>query len=273
MKIRTTEREHSFTQKLFKKLTLFSLQGLTLSVDKEFTAAIEAIQYEPNEVVDLNTIFPLNEVKAKYYLAKTLNIPLFFIIYKYPNFQIYDIQIDNNFQCQLLHTFQEKDFILWYAKLKELKQPKPLMEAAERVKDSIFDTTLEKYSMSWGGNIDGFMFRNKNFACIIENIYTQKNPLESPKGEPSYYFHMRGPNYNTWFPTVKLANLLDIPLFLFTIEGNSDKERIGFAIIDYLSESGIYYKGKKPNENILNGLDNIMNVISSNLNNKAPYIK
>ena len=272
MKIRSTEREHRFTEKLFNHLRLFSLQGLTIDVNHNFTAAIEAVQYHKDERIDLSSVFPFIEVKAKYFLAKSLNVPLYFITHQHSTFKVYHIVCDNEFTSKLVYTFNEKEFVNWWATLKGLSQPKPLMEAAERVKDSVFDITLVKYGMAWGGNIDGYMFKNKKYACIIENIYTQRHPLESHKGEPSYYFHMRGPNYNTWYPTVKLAGQLNIPLFVFTIEGNSKKERIGFSVIDYLSTKGIFYKGKKPNQNILEGLQNIKNVVEVHLNSSPPKI-
>ena len=273
MKIRSTEREHLFTQKLFKKLKLFSLQGLTIDINHNFTAGIEAIQFEFHEEVKLEKIFQLDDVKAKYYLSKALGIPLYFVIHKNKIFTIYEISVEEEFHSSLISSFNEPEFISFWAKLKGLSQPKPLMEASERVRDSIFDNTLEKHSMAWGGNIDGFMFKDKTFACIIENIFTQKHPLESPRGEPSFYFHMRGPNYNTWYPTVKLANQLKVPLFLFTIEGNSQKERIGFAVIDFLSSKGIFYSTPKPNENIIEGINNIENMILNYISSNPPIIK
>ncbi len=272
MKIRSTEREHKFTEKLFYRLNLFSIQGLTLDRNRNFTAAVEAIQYEINEVINLEQIFPLIEVKAKYFLAKSLNIPFYYIVFQNKVFEIFEITAEQKFQHVHIYRFNELEFVQWWAKLKGLNQPKPLMEAAERVKNSIFDITLEKHNMAWGGNIDGFMFKNKSFACIIENIYTQKHPLSSHLGEPSYYFNMRGPNYNTWLPTIKLAKQLNIPLFLFTIEGNSEQEKIGFAIIDYLSKKGIYYQTAKPNKNIVKGLDNIEKTILENINAAPPKI-
>lgn len=272
MKIRTTERNHTFTNRLFKRLNLFSVQGLTISKAREFTAAIEAVQYDPGEEVHLQAVFPDLEVKARYYLANLLNIPLYYLVYQEGQFRVYRITTDNTFHAAYQHTFDEKQFIAWWAHLKGMTQPKPLMEAAERVQQSVFDATLEKYGLAWGGNIDGFMFKNKALACIIENIYTQRHPLESRKGEPSYYFHMRGPNFNTWYPTVKLANQLEVPLFLFTIEGHSEKERIGFAVIDHLSKGGIYYRGEKPNRNILEGLDTIRPAVIQQLSSPKPYI-
>jgi len=272
MRIRSTEREHPFTKMLFKSLQLFSLQGLTLLANHEFSAAIEAVQLNDNEEFVIQNIFFQNDIKAKYFLAKSLNLPFYFIIYQNKKFNIYIIEAENEIKAILINKLDEVGFINWYSKLKGLPQPKQLYEAQDRVKDSIFDQTLIKYGMAWGGNIDGFMFKNKKLACIIEFIYTQKNPLESPNAEPSHYFHLRGPNYNSWFPTVKLANQLNIPLYLFTIEGNSEKDRIGFTVIDHLSESGIYYQGKKPNENIIEGMENIYKTVIENLSAKAPFI-
>jgi hypothetical protein len=270
MKIRTTERTHLFTDKLFKELNLFSIQGLTLNSHKEFSAGIEAIQYDKGEKIDFLISFNELEIKAKYYLTNTLKIPLYFIAFQDNVFKIYEVKIDLVISFELIHNFNEIYFINWYASLKGQSQPKPLMEAAVRVKDSIFDTTLEKYGMAWGGNIDGFMFKNKSYACIIENIYTQKNPLETSGANPAVYFKLRGPNYNTWYPTVKLAKTLNIPFFLFTMEGNNNLERIGFSIIDKLDGNGIYYRNSDPNKNIIEGLMNIKKVILDNLNQDPP---
>lgn len=272
MKIRTTERYHKFTEDLFASLNLFSIQGLTLDKDRNFTAGIEAIQFNENENVNLKDIFTELEIKAKYYLTKSLNIPLFFIIYKLNTFSVYRVIVENEIRFDKVVDLDENNFVKWYTTLKGLPQPKPLMEASIRVRDSIFDTTLEKYGLAWGGNIDGYMFKNKQYACIIENIYTQKNPLETTGANPAVYFKLRGPNYNTWFPTVKLARTLNVPLFLFTIEGNSEKERIGFSIIDKLDSEGIYYRNSDPNKNIIEGIENIKKVVLSNLNQNPPLL-
>lgn len=282
MKIRTTERYHEFTSNLFKELRIFSLEGLTLSKNKEWTAAIEAIQYDDNIEIDINNIdvekfFSINSLKAKYFLSQTLSVPLYFVIHHKKTFFILKIiksDKEKNFSYNVEMVLEKENFALWWSEIKGLQQPKKLYEASSRVYRSIFDNTLKEYGLAWGGNIDGFMFKNKKYACVIENIYTQKNPLESEKGEPSYYFHMRGPNYNSWYPTAKLANDLGVPLILFTIEGNSYKERIGFSVISRLSKDGIFYKdNKKPNMNIINGIENIKNILNESLLEKSPIIE
>ena len=93
----------------------------------------------PKLISDINNIFPLIDLKAKYYLSKTLSIPLFFIIYQKETFFIYEIKINNEVDSKLKYKFNEKDFIIWWVTLKGLSQPKPLMEASSRVQQSIFD--------------------------------------------------------------------------------------------------------------------------------------
>ncbi len=277
MLIRSTEKEHDFTNRLFERLKLFSIQGLTMSADKHWTAGVEAIQYDDNETVQLERIFPIVQVKAKYYLSKTLGIPFYFVIWQKGVFKVFNIWFDDQgrFCSSQEHEFDEYGYVSWWSTLKGLPQPKPLLEKASiRVQRSVFDIALEKHDMAWGGNIDGYMFKHKQFACIVENIYTYKHPLESERGEPSFYFFKQGPNYNTWFPTVTLAHQLGIPLFLFTINGNTNDDRIGFTVIDHLESSGIYYRDNlKPNNNIIVGIDNIEKVVLSHLDQKPPYVK
>ncbi|MET4073646.1 hypothetical protein [Hymenobacter sp. UYCo722] len=274
MLIRTTEREHNFTNRLFTHLSLFSLQGLTLTADLDFSAAVEAVQYNDGEEVNLSILFPELQAKAKYYLAKALDIPFYYIVYKEGTFYANLIRFEPDFSATLMLTMNEDQFIKWWASLKGMSQPKPLLiTAATRVEKSVFDSVLTKHGMAWGGNIDGYMFKDKRFACIIENIYTQVHPLESPKGEPSPYFFKNGPNYNTWLPTIKLATQLNVPLFLFTIEGNSQRDRIGFTVIDHLSNRGIFYLDNiMPNENIVEGLDKIKETVLKSLSAPVPRI-
>jgi len=274
MKIRSTEREHKFTQTLFTELNIFSIQGLTLSADHNFTACIEAIQYEDNETINLRAIFPVLDVKAKHHLSTVLAIPFYYLIYKNGHYFIHQVECNPEPTFTTIADFNEEKFIEWWQKIKGQKQTKEVFEAQVRIDSSVFDNVLAKYKLAWGGNIDGYMFKEKHIACIIENIYTQKNPLDSPKGDPYYYFKGKGPNYNTWYPTVKLASILKIPLFLFTIQGNSDDAKIGFAIIEHLSTEEIHYlDGIFPHKNIIEGKDNIKKMILSKLNVKAPYIK
>ena len=62
-------------------------------------------------------------------------------------------------------------------------------------------------------------------------------------------------------------------MFLFTINGNTNKERIGFTIIDHLNSEGIYYKDDiLPNDNVISGIKNIVNEVNSHIAT-IPYIE
>jgi len=274
MKIRNSEAVHPFIRNLFHELHIFSIQGLTMSAEQSFTACIEAIQYEDGEKIELDSIFPELEVKAKYFLASSLQIPLYFLIFQSGNYFIYVVECSPAPSWKLVLVLDESKFIGWWKSIKSQKQTKPVYEASVRISDSIFDNVLKKHNLAWGGNIDGFMFKEKTFACVIENIFTNKNPLNSPKGEPSAYFHTKGPNYNTWLPTVKLAEKLKVPLFLFTVQGNNQQEKIGFAVIKSLSPDNIHYiNGISPDKNILEGKEAIINCINSNIKSSPPRIE
>jgi hypothetical protein len=272
MQIRSSERKHEFTNRLFRLMEIYSLGGLTLNRDRFFTAGVEAVQFSAGEKADPRRIFNRPEVEAKYYLASLINVPLYFLVAQEGDITIYQIVRSDRLYFRRIRNVNYRDFPSWWAEIKQTKQPKPIYEASDRIKEPIFDTLLEKAGLAWGGNIDGFILRDNRILAIIENIYTNNNPLESRWGEPAPYFMGKGPNYNTWEPTVMLANILGVPLFLFTFEGKNNKERIGFTVIDYLSTEGIYYKGPRPNENIISGIEAIQKTINDNLGQAPPYV-
>lgn len=276
MKIRSTECEHDFTKKLFKALGAYSIQGLTMSSEHNWIAAIEAIQYDSDETIDLISVFDIKDLRAKYSLAQIIKVPLYFLVYQNGLFIIFKVEKSNqNFVFVKENELDENEFINWWKSIKGTEQSKGLNNGAKpRAENTIFDDVLDKHHLAWGGNIDGFIFRRGKLVCIIENIYTKRHPLDTPEGEPSKYFFKQGPNYNTWYSSVKLANDLSVPLFLFTIDGNNkNDERIGFTTIDHLSAKGIFYKdGKFPNQNVIQGLSHIVEVVNSNLPT-IPYIE
>lgn len=272
MKIRCSERSHDFTSLLFQAMEIYSLAGLTLSSTRNFTACVEAIEFAADEEADPRRAFSKPEVEAKFYLASLINVPLYFLVAQGGDITIYEIIKKDGLYLRTIKKVSYQAFRSWWAEIKQTNQPKPIYEASSRIKKTIFDTLLAEARLAWGGNIDGFMLRDKKIQVVIENIYTERHPLESPKGEPSYHFRDRGPGYNSWWPTVTLANTLGVPLFLFTFDVNSNKERIGFAVIDYLNPEGIYYKGPAPNKNIISGMEAIKKTIDDNLGQAPPYI-
>jgi len=131
---------------------------------------------------------------------------------------------------------------------------------------------LDKHGLSWGGNVDGFILSSDmKTQAIIETRNTKKIPLE--EYDPAVFFpphFTRAGDYKTWEPVVILASKLRIPLFLFTFERGSHEERMGFAIIDSISERKLEYQDFPPNEKIIEGITNIRNQIMGNMSRKPP---
>ena len=80
-----------------------------MSADKHWTAGVEAIQYDDNETVQLERIFPIVQVKAKYYLSKTLGIPFYYVIWQKGVFKVFNIWFDDQgrFCSSQEHEFDE----------------------------------------------------------------------------------------------------------------------------------------------------------------------
>ncbi len=268
MKIRTSENNHEFQERLFKRLKAYSLQGLLMNDKHEFTAAVEAVEYEEKD--DLTKI-PFNEeqINARYILANAIGVPLYIILYMQEVFKILEVtkkagRIRLEFNEEKL---TEKEFIEWWKQRKQTIQNKALNNGGEeRVHKTIFDSTLRKYGYEWGGNIDGFVLSEdgNSVRYIIDNISVSAPNL---RDEPSHYFNSsnpkHGPRYEGWYAAVKLANMLNVPHVLFTLDKcNTSKEHIGFAVIDKLTPEGIYYVNDiSPDRHILERLEFIQNEV------------
>lgn len=262
MKIRTSENYHEFQERLFKRLKAYSLQGLLMNNKNEFTAAVEAIEYENGDKL---TKVPFNEeeLNARYILAHKIGIPLYLILYMQGVYKILEVEKnDGRIELSFREThLTEKEFIEWWKERKQTLQRKALNNGGEiRVGKTIFDSTLRKYGYEWGGNIDGFVLSEdgESIQYIIDNISVSTPNLND---EPSHYFSSsnpkHGPRYEGWYAAVKLANMLNVPHVLFTI-GKCDtrEEHIGFAIIDKLTPEGIWYVDNiSPDKQILRRLE------------------
>lgn len=274
LKIRSTEEPHAFTKKLHETIPIYSLQGLTLDSNYNFTAGIEAAEFEAGETVDVAGMFHRDVWTAKICLCSQLSVPLYAVTYKSGSSLVsaYEIRLrqDRNIQVMPHETLETRNFADWWHKLKGTEQSKPLYEASPRL--SYFDRLLAEHGLSWGGNIDGFILSsNMRAQAIIETRYTKKNPLEGY--DPAVFFpphYTRAGDYKTWEPVVLLASMLEIPLFLFTFERESDKERMGFAVIDSISKQELKYQDIPPNKNITEGIENIRHQIMKNLSRKPP---
>lgn len=163
----------------------------------------------------------------------------------------------------------------WY-KRKQTIQIHPFDKngAKKRTGKTRIDGILEAAGLEWGGNIDGFIINNNSVIAIIDCISigpaSQRNThdLSDPKADPALYFNARGPRYTTWLSTIILAQALNVPHLLFTLNKvNMSQEAIGLTGIDYLTSNGInYHQSIAPNQNVVYGLDAVIDNIFNRLN-------
>lgn len=294
MKIRSSERNHYFQSMLFRRLRAFSLQGLLMDDDHNFTAAIEAIAEESSDDKRLfpysgsNVVFPFSstntaipfteeELHAKYILATEIGVPFYIICYSNGLFTILEVkEKDGSIGIKKSQKFTEQQFIDWWKQLKGTIQTKQLNNGGEaRLCNTVFDSVLRKYGLEWGGNIDGFSLNEdgSGIRCIIDNISVSRPGLND---DPSNYFNSpnprHGPRYEGWYAAVKLAHDLGVPHVLFTLDKNNDRiEHTGIAFIRRLSPEGLFYvKNIKTNDNIRSGMDNIVDFINRVLPRLSP---
>lgn len=278
MKVRTSENPHFFQEKLFQRLSAYSLQGLLMNDQHEFTTALEAVEYGEGD--DKHRLpFKVETVQAQYLLAREAGIPLYYLCYIDGMYRIYEA-VERNGQVELKTTWnlEEEGFIQWWGERKQTIQKKPLRNGGEqRIGQTIFDRVLRKHGYEWGGNIDGFVvdWKEKKIRFLIDNISVRRKDLQD---EPSHYFHSpnpkHGPRYEGWYGAVKLSSRLQIPHALFTIDKNNPTiEHIGFALIEKLSPEGLFYADQiRPDQNILEGMDHIVSTVQKRARTAVPPI-
>ena len=263
MKRRTTENRHYFTEKLFGKLNAYSIENIAMDEERNFTAIIEAVEYNELEQIKINDVFKKEEIEAKLLMAKKLEIPFFFVAYQKGIYYIFEI--NRNHEQRLINKLDEIGFVTWWASVKKTKQFHPLNNGGlDRAYGTIFDRVLDKYGQKWGGNVDGFIIGNSDIQCIIDNISIAFVSIDNYKADPARFFHLRGPKYETWYSTVKLANMLKVPHILLTIDKNNPSEEVvGISVIDELTKNGIKYVDNiTPPQRIVRGMKNITEKIS-----------
>jgi len=275
MKIRNTERNHVFADKIENEIPFHSLQGLTLDKNYNFSAGIEAVEYSENETVSLNTIFSFDDWKGKHCLCNELDIPLYLLSYKHKEktINIYEVEVNGGTVSFYTHSTKNfNDFCSWYAKLKGTIQEKPLYEADSR--KSFFDNLIESNGIYWGGNIDGYIVDDdENIRCIIETRLSNRALVN--RYDPSRYFkgtYRKKGDYKTWEPLFLLAIRLEIPLFLLTFSRLTTEEKVGFSTLDSMSQDAITFQDDFPQNNILEGVDSLRKEFETKLNLRPPRI-
>jgi hypothetical protein len=273
LRIRSTERPHDFSRRLYEALGIQSLQGLTLDSRNRFTAGIEAVEFESVAEANPAGVFTGNEWLAKYALCRALSIPLFLVTHTNGDTSIEVLLISEeagSLRFELVEKMTFDRFRNWWATIKGTVQTKGLIEARSRV--SLFDTELEKGRLSWGGNIDGYLLaENRRPLEIIEERFTGRSSLES-YDPAEYYLGLpgRGGDYHTWQPLALLAIQLRIPLVLLTFERNSDRERVGFAVVNEISSESLSYRHGPPSQTLVQGIEEIRKTIQKSFTEAPP---
>lgn len=273
MRLYSSENKHNFTNKLFEEINAYGIENITMDVDRKFTAIVEAAEFNDYEKIELNLIFSVDEIHARMIVSEKLEIPFYFVAYKQNNFYIYKcIEENGGYTFTLNKELDEVGFVKWWSIIKGTKQTHKLNNGAQfRVNDTIFHKVLKKYDLKWGGNIDGVIVEGDEIVGVIDNISIAFVPINHYKADPALFFFKRGPRYETWFSTVKLSMILQVPHLLLTLNKNDENEEIvGLTVIDYLSRRGIFYvNDQKPYENIVRGLNNIKQTIDEKISNSS----
>ena len=260
MKKYTVEYEHEFLNLIYERLNSIRIDCLTMDEDRNFTSIVEAYELDQSETLNNALDFVIKDYKRIFQLkriSELIRVPIFYIFYFNNKFHIYKLEESIIYDRGL----SEKEFIDFWKKIKKTKQTHPLINGAqERASESIFYNTLSKYGLSWGGNIDGIIFESNKITGIIDDISIGFTQLDNISADPSLFFFKRGPRYETWLSTVKLAKTLKVPHLLITKNKKDQKDnRIGLTSIEVLTKKGIFYLDDlRPSNNIIIGLDKIV---------------
>ncbi len=268
MKIRSTENDHDFQKRLFDRLNAYQLQGLLINSRDEFSAGVEAVQYDDGE--EYVEPFSEEELWAKYVLTEKIGIPMYLVYYWKRLYYILQVNKESQGRARpkLLNTkgMNEDGFAQWWKELKGMPQTKQLNNGAGvRANNTVFDGVLRRHGLEWGGNIDGFILSadNNEVLCVIDNISVSVDDLGGNNADPGAYFHSpnpkHGPRYEGWYGAVKLSNQIEVPHMLLTIDKkHPEMEHVGMTFIDDLSPRGLtYIDNISPNRRVVNGIDNI----------------
>lgn len=277
MKIRSSEAEHAFQKALFAQIHAFSMQGLLMDSQGNFTACVEAMEIEPGDPVPPKP-FPYAENRAKLLLAESIGVPLFYIKHSDGVFSIIEILHSGGKIVSRKALRTDGDgFAQWWREYKKMPQSKPLDNGGEpRLVETVFDRVLREHGLEWGGNIDGFVV-DADFSrvtCIIDNI-SSKGELTNERADPARYLTSpnpkHGPRYKSWLGPVTLAQKLGVPHALFTVDKtNRTAEHIGLAFIASLSHAALRYAGDPPFRNVLSGKAHIAEVFAEQLAQAQP---
>lgn len=259
MKRRDTEESHGLGDTFFKRANVFDIQGLLINSDNKFSASIEAFELTKEEIFTLELAFTPLELHAKMLISEKLKVPFYIITYIEDTsfFSVHTIVRNNSdVLIESIDRYSFDKFIQWWKNLKGTLQTKSLSEAGKRIAKSKIDQVLATESLSWGGNIDGFILSKdgEKILGVLEKRLSTKASINTY--DPANYFratHYRGGDYNTWLPLVNLSKELKCPLFLLTLH-KENHDMFGIAVIDKINNEELIYKSGPPCSNLFSNI-------------------
>ncbi len=279
---RNTEGKHNFSLQVGRACNIYDMQGLLMNEKNKFTAAVEAFEMKADEKVEkvMGNTFSEREFYIKSCFAERVNVSFFLFIHREGTKKIYLYEIKPDHKRKSVQSvaeeiLSEEDFIDWWGSHKRTIQRKGYRgELKDRIQLSYFDSLLESRGLKWGGNVDGFMVSAEgdsteevNIISVIENRFTNKKSIR--QYDPADYFKSGGGDYRTWFPLIKLKEMLGIPLFIFTYSNRKGEENlVGATLIEALNEQGITYiqngnsKQMKPCDNLFDNTEELVQWVS-----------
>ena len=268
---RDTEREHELADQVFRNANIFDLQGLLLTKEYNFSAALEAVYLDEDEDMEnIKKFFSQNELYAKHKLAQKLNIPFYIVAHQKPNdfFNIFTMVLLGN---EIVIGNEERksfeEFILWWSTLKGTPQTKGFrVDAQLRTQESIIDTLLEKNRLAWGGNVDGIIISQDYEQEIIGIVEKRISDVNLENYDPAdFFYHPTDPLRNdhfTWKPLIKLAIELQCPLYLLTFNKTNNKS-YGYSHIKTII-NGLQYWTHSPKSSVTDKIEDFISFINNN---------
>ncbi len=210
---------------------------------------LEAIEYDTEDELTPTNIFTQDEWEKKINIANFFNAKLLLLTHCTADKSLFrTYSVVSNPEGQITFTLvndfpNEASFIEWWASIKKLAQTKATVEARPRQAETIFDGVIEKYGLSWGGNIDGFVLKGDVGSVVLILELRQSRRTLVSKYDPANYFlgtTTKGGDFKTWLPLVYLKKAYNLPLALITLSTKSPDE-IGYTEVRGINTQRLFY--------------------------------
>lgn len=285
-KKRTSENKHKFTDKIMRELNAFSIENITMNENMENPlCGLEAITVELGELFrwkkTLLKLFTANQLRAKFFLCKELEIPFYIIVYNENTgyYRISECYVNNSTNkidiIDRERYLSMQEFLKWYKRIKPSTQTKELSNGAEKRIGTI-DCVLDEFGMQWGGNVDAFIVgENKKIMAIIDNISIGDGNLEKD------FLEIKQITPYSFRANSVIAKKLRVPHIICTIDKRRElKEHMGISVLKELiltypqipnEQSIFFYDNINPKDNICEGVDSIKAQFDQIITNKEKY--